>query len=238
MARGTQAKADTNKATSTKPRAKRPTTEKKTATRKKTEATVETMAINFPEATTEVANPAPVVQKVLYANAGDEMMTVVHLYPSRTPVSYGNHKKKVFERFGDRFSLSVREFEQEFAPAPVANALLEQRLLVVGDDCPQEIRDRMGLNYGTKELLDPVTAQTLVSLPADELCEVFRALCMEHKRLAIKLFADDFEKGGRNCQRDKLLKLNEVSKEFVEPGERGMCADLLDEITRKEEKSY
>ena len=183
--------------------------------------------------------PNPVVQAVVYKNAGDEMMTVIHLSSSRTPVSYGNGKKKVFERFGDKFSLSVREFEQEFAPSPVVDALLKQKILAVGDDCPNEIRERLDIDYSNGKLLTPKQYKELVTLDTAELKDVFEHLCKEHKVLVARLFMDDFELNeGRNCQHEKIKALNDISKKDVAEGERGLFAGLLEDITAKEAMHY
>lgn len=194
-------------------------------------ASVETVLIEEP-------TPQPVVQAVVYKNAGDEMMTVIHLSSSRTPVAYGNGKKKVFERFGDKFSISVREFEQEFAPTPVVDALLKQKILAVGEDCPKEIRDRLDIDYNDGELLTPARYRELVRLELPQLIEVFKPLCKEHKLLVARIFMDDFESGGQNCQYEKIKALNDISKEGLGQGERGAFATLLDWITEKESQKY
>lgn len=222
----TRKSATSTKKTTTarKPKAEKPAIENATA--------VETVL------TAQVA-PQPAVQAVVYKNAGDEMMTVIHLSSSRTPVSYGNGKKKVFERFGDKFSISVREFEQEFAPSPVADALLKQKILAVGEDCPKDIRERLDIDYNDGELLTPARYKQLVSLNTPELIDVFTPLCREHKMLVARLFMDDFESnGGRNCQREKIKALNDISKQCVGEGEKGFFATLLSWITEKEEKEY
>lgn len=215
---------------------------KKTTSAKKPKAekpVIEEKALPVETAQTEIEAPQPVVQAVVYKNAGDEMMTVIHLSSSRTPVSYGNGKKKVFERFGDRFSLSVREFEQEFAPAPVADALLKQKILAVGEDCPKEIRERLDIDFDDNELLTPTRYKELMKLDKDAVCELFEQLCIEHKRLVARLFMDDFEGNqGLNCQRDKIMALNEISKRGLGEGERGLFAGLLEDISAKEAANY
>lgn len=215
-------------------------TAKKTTTKKTSkEASVKEVKDAKPVAAEAVEKASePVTQTILYTNAGDQMMTVVHLCLSRTPVSYGNGKKKVFNTYGEKFSISVREFEQEFAPSPVGTALLEQRVLVVSDDCPAEVRDRMNLNYKDGELLTLNRLNALFGMSLDELCELFEALCVEHKSLVVQKFMDDFEAGGRNCDRQKLLKLNELSKKYVKDGSRGMFASLLEDVTNKESQTY
>lgn len=181
----------------------------------------------------------PPVQRVIYQNAGDQMMTIVHLYSQRTPVSYGNGKKKVFNRFGEKFSISVREFEQEFASSPVGEALLKQKILAVGEDCPKEIRERLDIDYSANELITPDRYRTLLSLDTQDAIELFETLCFEHKQLMAKIFADDFESNdGRNCQREKIKALNDVSKKYVNAGETGMFALLLEAISEKEKAEY
>lgn len=204
------------------------------------EATVEEIAEDRAEPRlVEKKEEEPPVKRVVYQNAGDQMMTVIHLYSQRTPVTYGNGKKKVFNRFGERFSISVREFEQEFATSPVGEALLQQKILAIGEDCPKEIRERLDIDYSAKELITPERYRTLLSLEKDEVVELFESLCFEHKQLMAKIFADDFESNeGRNCQRDKIKALNDVSKKYVSAGEKGMFAAILQAISDKEEADY
>lgn len=235
-------------------------TTKKTTTKKKTtselpvvETTVQ-IAVEEPieeEPVTVTVDAEPDVEpvetapaSVVYANPGDKMMTLIHLCFSRTPVHYGNGKVKVFNKFGDKFSLSVREFEQEFASSSVGSALLEQRLIAVCDDCPADTRERLDLEYGKGEILNPKTVKGLFTMPDEQLCEVFENLCMEHKALVVQYFANDLEPpqmGGTNgfhCSRAKIKKLNDISKKYVKEGERGMFASILEQITRAEEENY
>lgn len=183
----------------------------------------------------------PIVKEVLYTNSGDKMMSIIHLSTGRTPVSYGNGKKKVFKGYGDKFSISTREFEQEFAPSSVGEALLKQKILAVGEDCPQEIKDRLDINFDEKELLSPRAYRELLTLPTEDVCNLFKDLCMEHKYMVVRCFADDLETNdGRNCHRDKITKLNDISKAYVnvERGERGMFANILEEMSNRESKKY
>lgn len=216
------------------------TTKKNTvAPKKEPPAEVETV-VTIPVETAVEAPVAstPVVPQVVYANPGDQMMTVIHLDLGANYVSYGNGKQKVFKNFGDKWSISVREFEQEFAPSTVGTLLLQQRLLAVGDDCPQETRDRLDLNYGKKELLTLKQKSAIYTMPEDELVDLFNGLCYEHKVLVARCFADDFENGGFHCERSKIKRLNDASKAFVQKGERGMFAPLLEQITHAEEEDY
>ena len=193
------------------------------------------------EEPTPAVAPQPIreVQKIIVQSAGDQMMTVIHLYAQRTPIPYSNGKKKVFNRFGEKWSISVREFEQEFAPSPVADALLKQKIIAVGDDCPQEVRDRLDIDYDFSQLITPERYKTLLTLGIDEVCALFEQLCFEHKQFMAKCFVDDFENNdGRNCQREKIKALNDLSKKYVEGGERGMFASLLEDVTNKEKKQY
>lgn len=224
------------KTTSAKSTTKKTTTKKKTTSELPIEEKVVEPVVEQPVMEEPVADQTPT--PVVYANPGDKMMTVIHLCFSRTPVHYGNGKVKVFNKFGDKFSLSVREFEQEFASSAVGSALLEQRLLAVCDDCPDETRERLDLEYKKGELLNPQTVKALYTMPDSQLCEVFENLCMEHKILVAKYFADDFENGGFHCSRAKIKKLNDISKKYVEEGQRGLFAGLLEQITHAEEENY
>ena len=216
-------------------------TEKTSAKKVKEEKPVIEESVIEPEIINAAENEpieTPQVQPVLYANAGDRIMTVIHLSFSRTPVYYGNGKKKVFNKFGEKWSISVREFEQEFAPSSVPTALFEQKVITVGEDCPKDIRERMELGYQPNEILSERQARELFSMSDDELCELFDTLCLEHKRLIVKCFADDLENGGLHCDRNRLLKLNDISKNYVEDGQRGMFANILEEITYNEAQNY
>lgn len=220
--------------------AKTTTTSTKSSTTKKKakapEQAAQPKVVETPAVSAVEASPSPT--QIIYANPGDKMMTVIHLDFGANYVSYGNGKQKVFNHFGDKWSISVREFEQEFAPSPVGALLLQQRLLTVGDDCPQETRDRLDLNYEKNELLNPNQIKTIYTMPEDELVELFKELCYEHKILVARYFADDFENGGFHCERTKIKKLNDASKAYVKDGERGMFAPLLEQITHAEEENY
>lgn len=179
------------------------------------------------------------VQKLIYQNAGDQMITLYHLYPNRTPVYYGNGRKKVFNKFGEKWSISVREFEQEFAPTPVAEMLLKQKTLVLGSDCPDEVRERLDIDYTDGKLITPEVYKILLGLNTDEVCQLFEDVCIEHKQLMVQIFCDDLEATkGQHCQREKIKALNDISKKYVEAGKPGMFASLLKAISAIEEEHF
>lgn len=165
--------------------------------------------------------------------AGDETVTTIHMHKNAdgisTTINYGQGKTRSYYQYGESQDMSLREFEQEFAPSPVGKRLLDKKILIVGDNCPKSTRDRLGLNYEDGEFLTPNQVEGLLDLQADELCEIFEQLCLTQKHMVVKIIAEEYYNGGNRATRDKIGKLNKASKQFTD-GQPGMLAAILEEM--------
>ncbi|MHC1722451.1 MAG: hypothetical protein AB9836_04500 [Aminipila sp.] len=183
----------------------------------------------------------PNVEKVIVSNADDAMVTIFHMDQCAsgidTPVKYGNGKIKKFRNFGEKWDISLKEFEQEFVNSPVASRLFVQRILIVGDNCPQEVRERCDLLYGEDDFLTPIQYKKLTKLSKEELCGIFSLVNMPQKELIVRKFAELID-GGESVDYDKVEALNEISKHFVEKGEEGMFAHILKALLDAKVKNY
>lgn len=186
--------------------------------------------------------PQTNVQNIVMKRAEDEMMTVRHMIQCAkgisTPITYGSGKIKKFYNFGETFDISVKEFEQEFAPTPLVRALLQQRILIVGENCPEEVRKRLELNYQEGEFLTEDQLKNLLLIPTKELCEIFESLCMSQKEIVLGAIANDVENGARNITREKVEEINKVSKKFVDSGKKGMLAPVLERLNVEATDEY
>ena len=123
---------------------------------------------------------------------GDEKVTVICMEKCGpgicVAVKYGPRGEKIrkWRSYGEKVDMSVREFEQELAPSPVGKILLDKRIIVVGDNCPKEIRDRLKLNYEDGEFLSPDQVEDLLNLPIDTICDIFENLCLNQKEMIAK----------------------------------------------------
>lgn len=91
--------------------------------------------------------------------------------------------------------------------------LLQERKLIIIDGLNQDERERYGVLYKEKELLDLNSFQHLLDFDIPQICEIFSNLCEEHKKLVCKLFTTArAENNDNRVTLEKMKALNKISK--------------------------
>ena len=114
---------------------------------------------------------------------------------------------------GRVFSVPMEQFEGEFM-SPLVMKLIDRRKFIVIDGLTDEQREQYNCLYGEGEVIrNEGIFDALFSMDTDKAAEIFAELCEEHKRLvATRFISAYFEKHDNRITRDKVEKLNAISK--------------------------
>ena len=134
----------------------------------------------------------------------------------------------VLNGVGGYIEVSRKEFGGKFL-TPVVRSLLRDRRLIVCSGLTAEERRRYGVDYKAGELLDMDAFDRLLDLDLEVLTTLFGKLCPEHKQFAATRFITAYEKGDNRISREKVEKLNDLSK-AVEP--RGLFKPILEGMNK------
>ena len=94
-----------------------------------------------------------------------------------------------------------------------AEYMLRTRQLIVVSGLTDEERERYGVLYNEKELLNEKTYGRLLSYTPDEVKTIYSALCPEHKAIAAKAFRTALDNQDGRVTEEKLKLLAKADKE-------------------------
>lgn len=112
---------------------------------------------------------------------------------------------------GGMIDVPRKDFGGKFM-TPFVRKLLQKRRLIVLNGLTREERQRYGVLYSDGETLDIQTFDKLLDLQLPELEKVFSRLCSDHQQIAATRFITAYECGDNRVSRDKIARMNELSK--------------------------
>lgn len=104
---------------------------------------------------------------------------------------------------------------------------LAKRLLIVVSGMTDDERKRYGVMYKPGEILSEKVFEGLLDLPTEQLCEEFKRVCDEHKRIITTAVMSAFNTGDHRATQEKVKALNDLSKTL---DERGLLTPVLEKI--------
>ena len=153
---------------------------------------------------------------VVVKRAEDIMITVYFMGQNGEGLSdkviYGNGKSKTFRNFRDKATMSLTEFEQEFAQAPLAINFFQRGLLVLGADTPQSVIESFEVEIETPKHLSKRQYKELLSRGVNELVETYESVCASQKELILETVVTAIEVGNDFLTRDMVERLNNATK--------------------------
>ena len=127
-------------------------------------------------------------------------------------ITYGSGKSKTFRNFRDRATLSLTEFEQEFAQSAQAISFFKRGLLVLGADTPKSVLDSFELSVETDQYLTKKQYRELLNRGVDQLLQTYHDVCQSQKDLILETVVTAVESNDPRLTREMLEKLNEATK--------------------------
>lgn len=168
----------------------------------------------------------------------DEYVTIMYIgqfasgcvvsMPSWGTITYG----------GGTIDIPKKDFLQGIG-RPVNAELLKKRRVIVLKGLTDEEKKRFGVDYSSTEILDAQAFNQLLDLPKDEICEVFKQLCVEHKKIVAQAYLtayfehyneDGQQEPDKRVSPDTVRALNKLSKVVVK---EGMFTKILDDFGRR-----
>ena len=144
--------------------------------------------------------------------------------------TYDNGKSLVFDKPFQRKPISLDEFKS-FASSRHGGYHLERRNIIVGGNIPEELTNSWDIKYQKGELLDKNTLDIIFDLPKDRLVNVFKDLCVYHKKIVARRFLQGYQKRDERVTREKADALKEFDKS-------GSLKGLLKEMAENEAKEH
>lgn len=89
---------------------------------------------------------------------------------------------------------------------------LERRWLIVLDGMSDDEREAFGVAYREGEILDRTAFRRMVSIPTEEICEIFKKLCPSHQEMVGRRFYEAYNSRDENVTREKVIALRNLSK--------------------------
>ncbi len=148
----------------------------------------------------------------------EEYVTLLYIgaIADGTVVSLGEKLGQI-NKAGATRDIPKRDFLQ--GTTYTVERMLEERSLIVVNGLTKEERERFGVDYKEGELLTQEAFYKLLNYSDSEITDIFRKLCVDHRRVVAKLFLSAyFEKGDNRITAEKVKSLNEISKENDKDG--------------------
>lgn len=117
---------------------------------------------------------------------------------------------------------------------PLIQKLLEERNMIVLDGLTDDERKLYGVNYVEGEFIDEKLYESLLTMPEEDLIEIYRGLCPEWKRLVAVKFAEAYAANKLKVSRDALLALNRESRKY-DKGGKGAFRGIIEKMNIAEE---
>lgn len=105
-----------------------------------------------------------------------------------------------------------RDFGGKFMTSTVQYLLRTKRLMVT-EGLTKAEKERYKLDYPDDAVMSERTFDHLLNMTTDELEKLFVKLCPEHQWFVARRFISAYEKGDNRINRDKVERLNEISKQ-------------------------
>lgn len=122
-----------------------------------------------------------------------------------------------------------KEFGGQFM-SNLVRKLIDKRYLIVANGLNEDERIRYNCNYKEGEVLDERTFDRLLDYDTERLCEIFKKLCVEHKRFVCRRIITAHEKKDNRISLSKVKAINDISKEF-DP--EGMLKPVMEAYARE-----
>lgn len=212
---------------------KNPTTASKKTAKPKTEEVITEAAVLTPaaEPTTEpTPAPQPVYQVV---TPKDPMVKILYIDSAIEGNQIPIGKGRVISGSGRMFSVSLSDFEGEFM-SPLVMLLIKKRKFIVLSGLTDEQRMQYGCLYKEDEVINNEGMfDWMLNCQTDEAVERFTALCRTHRELVGRRFITAYEQRDPRISRDRLERLNKVSKADYEDG-RGIFTEILQQMNAEQ----
>jgi hypothetical protein len=104
-----------------------------------------------------------------------------------------------------------RDFGGKFMTSTV-QYLLRTRRLIVTDGLTDDEKTRYKLDYPDDEVMTDQAFNHLLSMKTEALVEMFSKLCKTHQQFVARRFITAYEEGDNRINREKVEKLNNISK--------------------------
>ena len=146
--------------------------------------------------------------------AADDMVTMLYL------AEVSKDDTLILPGFGtlrphSYLQVTKREFGSKFM-STLARKLIDRRYLLVISGLTDDERERWNCLYRPGEVMSEKVFDKILTLPKDEICEIFRHLCPEHRQFIATRFITAAERKDNRVSLDKAVALNEISKESGE----------------------
>ena len=104
-----------------------------------------------------------------------------------------------------------RDFGGKFM-TNTARYLLDTKRLIVTDGLTPDERVRYKLDYPEDSVMSDRAFDHLLSMNTEKIVEMFKKLCPEHQQFVARRFITAYEEGDNRIGRDKIERLNQISK--------------------------
>jgi DNA-binding transcriptional MerR regulator len=91
---------------------------------------------------------------------------------------------------------------------------LAKRWLIVVDGLTDDERESLGVAYKDGEIMDRKVFSRMVDLSVDEISEVYRKLCTDHKEMVAKRYYEAWLNRNENVTREKVIALRNITRDM------------------------
>lgn len=113
----------------------------------------------------------------------------------------------------------------------LTRVFLKKRWLIAVSGLNDEEREALGCDYCEGELLDKKAFAKMVEI-GDEMLDIYPRLCEGHKKMVAARYAEAFAKNSPYVTRERVVKLNEMSKTKENP--RGDFVSIIEQMNERE----
>lgn len=91
---------------------------------------------------------------------------------------------------------------------------LAKRWLIVVDGLTDDERESLGVAYKDGEIMDRKVFERMVDLSTEEICDVYRLLCTDHKEMVAKRYYEAWLNRNENVTREKVIALRNITRDM------------------------
>lgn len=91
---------------------------------------------------------------------------------------------------------------------------LARRWLIVVDGLTDDERESLGVAYKDGEIMDRKVFERMVDLSTEEICDVYRLLCTDHKEMVAKRYYEAWLNRNENVTREKVIALRNITRDM------------------------
>ena len=163
--------------------------------------------------------------------AKDEYVTVLFVGAIAQGTTVSMPKWGQITYAGGMLDIPKKEFLQGIG-VQVNAALLRERQIIVISGLNDEERRRFGVDYKEGEYLTDKALYELIGYKKEKVCDIFKKLCDEHKRIVAKIYISAyFEKQDSRVNRETVKALNDLSKKV---DKAGLFTPIIEDMGRKD----